>query len=229
MRRRDFAIPKLLACTGAIVTGRTTHIHRTWSCGRIGIPKTKKSKAPVAMAPLLGRHLHAWRSQTVFAANSDWVFANNKSWGKSPRVGNMLVAHYLHPAAVKAGVLTTRSEKRLGKEGKEIVQLHYWDKKGNEVRRFGFHNLRHSPASFLTTKKKTDIKTVQRSLPHAKSKTTLDKYLQTDIDDLVTARELMLDAIFQNRSAAVSEIEVSPLRWASPTFAAQKFLGQDCA
>jgi len=87
--------------------------------------------APVAMAPLPGRYLRAWRSQTVFAADSDWVFASNKTKGKSPRVGNMLAAHYLRPAAVKAGVLTTTSEKRLDKEGKEIVQLHYWGKQGN--------------------------------------------------------------------------------------------------
>ena len=50
------------------------HIRRTWSRGRIGIPKTKRSKAPVAMAPLLGRYLRDWRSQTVFTADSDWVF-----------------------------------------------------------------------------------------------------------------------------------------------------------
>jgi len=180
------------------------HIRRTWSRGRIGFPKTKNSKAPVAMAPLLGRYLRAWRSQTVFAADSDWVFASNKTKGKSPRVGNMLAAHYLRPAAVKAGALTTTSEKQLDKEGKEVVQLHYWDKQGNEVRRFGFHNLRHSLASFLTTKKKTDVKTVQRSLRHAKSTTTLDKYVQTDMEELVAAQELMLDAIFQNQSAPVN-------------------------
>jgi len=72
------------------------------------------------------------------------------------------------------------------------------------VRRFGFHNLRHSLASFLTTKKKTDVKTVQRSLRHAKSTTTLDEYVQTDMEELVAAQELMLDAIFQNRSAAAN-------------------------
>ncbi len=180
------------------------HIRRTWSRGRIGIPKTKKSKAPVAMAPLLGRYLRAWRSETVFAADSDWVFASNKTKGRTPRVGNMLAAHYLRPAALKAGALITTSEKRLDKEGREIIQLQYWDKQGNDVRRFGFHNLRHSLASFLTTEKKSDIKTVQRSLRHAKSTTTLDKYVQTDMDELVAAQELLLGAIFQNQSGALN-------------------------
>jgi integrase len=49
--------------------------------------------------------------------------------GKQPRVANMLVEDYLRPAAVKAGVL---------KEGEKV--------------RFGFHNLRHSLASFLVRK-----------------------------------------------------------------------------
>jgi hypothetical protein len=53
-------------------------------------------------------------------------------------------------------------------------------------------------------KKKTDVKTIQRSLRHAENTTTLDKYVQTDMAELVAAQELMFDAIFQNRSAAVT-------------------------
>ena len=82
--------------------------------------------------------------------------------------------------------------------------MHYWDKDGNEVRRFGSYNFRHSLASFLATKKKTDVKTVQRSLRHASSSITLDKYVQTDMDELVAAQELMLDAIFQHNNGAVN-------------------------
>ena len=180
------------------------HIRRTWSRGKVGLTKTKNSKAPVAMAPLLAQYLRAWRSQTVFAADTDWIFASNKTGGKSPRVGNMLVADYLRPAAVKAGALTITHEQGFDKQGNETDKLRYWDKRGNEVKRFGFHNFRHSLASFLTTKKKTDVKTVQRSLRHKKSATTVDKYVQTDMDELVAAQEVMLDAIFQNRSEAVN-------------------------
>ena len=98
----------------------------------------------------------------------------------------------------------TTSEKRVDGDGKETVHLRYWDKRGNEVKRFGFHNLRHSLASFLTTKKKTDVKMVQRSLRHAESTTTLDNYVQTDMDELVAGQELMLEAIFQNQSGALN-------------------------
>jgi integrase len=180
------------------------HIRRTWSRGKVGLLKTLKSKAPVAMAPLLARYLCAWRSQSAFAADTDWVFASDKTKGKTPRVGNMLAADYLRPAAVKAGALTITHEKQLNEQGEETVQLRYWDKRGNGVQPFGSHNLRHSLASFLTTKKKTDVKTVQRSLRHARSTTTLDRYVQTDMDELVAAQEMMLDAIFQHQSGAVN-------------------------
>ena len=43
----------------------------------------------------------------------------------------------------------------------------------------GFHSLRHTLASFLLSKKKTDDKTVQCSLRHAKSSTTIDHHAQT--------------------------------------------------
>lgn len=56
------------------------------------------------------------------------------------------------------------------------------------MRRFGFHNLRHSLASFLTPNKKTDVKTLQRSLCNSSSSTTLDKYVQTDMDELIAAK-----------------------------------------
>jgi integrase len=43
--------------------------------------------------------------------------------------------------------------------------------------RFGFHNLRHSLASFLVSSG-TDPKTVQAMLRHSKVATTLDLYVQ---------------------------------------------------
>jgi len=52
--------------------------------------------------------------------------------GKQPRVANMLVESHLRPVAVKAGVLVKNCKVR-----------------------FGFHNLRHSLASFLV-RTKTD-------------------------------------------------------------------------
>jgi integrase len=95
-------------------------------------------KAPVPMVPLLAGFIRQWQKETTYGQATDWVFASIRPKGKSPRVANMLVEDYLRPAAVKAGVLN---------EGEKV--------------RFGFHNLRHSLASFLV-RKGTDAKTCWR-------------------------------------------------------------------
>ena len=83
----------------------------------------------------------------------------------------MLVEDYLRPSAVKVGVL----------------------KKGEKVR-FGFHNLRHSLASFLV-RKGTDAKTVQRMLRHSDVSTTLGIYAHSMSDDRLAAQDEMLAAM----------------------------------
>lgn len=113
----------------------------------------------LAMAPLLAKYLRAWQMETAYARLTDWVFASDKTRGRTPRVGNMLCMDYLRPAAINAGVKLEKGQ------------------------RFGFHNLRHSLASFLVTKKKTDIKTAQRSMRHAGSAIMLDHYAQTECTD----------------------------------------------
>jgi integrase len=91
--------------------------------------------------------------------------------GKQPRVANMVVEDYLRPAAVKAGML---------KEG--------------EKDRFGFHNLRHSLASFLV-RKGTDVKTVQKMLRHSDVSTTLRIYAHSMSEDRLAAQDEMLAAM----------------------------------
>jgi integrase len=154
------------------------------------------------MSDVLAAYLMAWRRETKYAKEADWVFASDKNKGTSPRVGNMLVRSYLYPAAVKSGVLkeATLRVKKQGKEGGqdgEIEKKIYFDKKGERVRRFGFHQFRHSLSSFLTTKKKVDPKTAQTALRQSNAAFTLNRYTQTDSDELLAAQNLMLDAIFE--------------------------------
>lgn len=155
------------------------HVRRRWIRGNVSAPKSRKSAAPVAMAPLLAKYLRVWQAESCYTKQTDWVFASEKTRGRTPRVGNMLCVDYLRPAAIRAGVKLQKGQ------------------------RFGFHNLRHSLASFLVTKKKTDVKTAQRSMRHAKSSTMLDHYAQTDMEELIAAQELMLDAIFSHAGATV--------------------------
>lgn len=184
------------------------HIARRWIRGDVDEPKTKASKAPVAMSEVLAAYLLAWRRETKFGKDTDWAFASDRSKGKTPRVGNMLVRDYLYPAAVKAGVLTTANVrvKKLDKEtgkGVEAEKTVYCDKSGKAVKRFGFHQFRHSLSSFLTTKKKVDPKTAQTALRQSDSRFTMDRYTQADLDELLAAQNLMLDAIFKTEPRAV--------------------------
>jgi len=184
------------------------NIERRWIRGDVDEPKTKSSKAPVAMAPLLASYLQAWRRQTKYARDTDWIFASRKTRGRTPRVGNMLVRDYLYPAAVSAGALmeSTVPVKTLDKEtGKaaEVEKTVYLDSKGNRVQRFGFHQFRHSLSSYLTTKKKVDPKTAQTALRQSNVAFTLNRYTQTDNEELIAAQNLMLEAIFQQDKRAV--------------------------
>ncbi|HEY3704450.1 MAG TPA: tyrosine-type recombinase/integrase [Terracidiphilus sp.] len=186
------------------------YIERRWIRGNVHKPKTPASKAAVAMSDVLAAYLLAWRKETMYGKDTDWIFASSRTKGKTPRVGNMLVRSYLYPVAVKAGVLTTtnikvmRTIKKKGKKVKAEVEVPiYFDKKGKRVKRFGFHQFRHSLSSFLTTKKKVDPKTAQTALRQSDARFTLDKYTQPDKDELLAAQNLMLDAIFKTVPQAV--------------------------
>jgi integrase len=156
------------------------NVRRTWTGGAVGIPKSKASQAPVPLHPVLAEFMQAWQNETPYAKLTDWVFPSFRCKGKQPRTANMLVEDHLRPAAVKAGVLSE-----------------------NDPRRFGFHNLRHSLASFLV-RSKTDPKTVQALLRHSDVKTTLQLYAHSVSEDRLAAQGQVLDAILQSRSAAVN-------------------------
>jgi site-specific recombinase XerD len=95
------------------------------------------------------------------------------------RLTRILAADHLRPAAIAAGVVLKRGQ------------------------RFGFHNLRHSLATFLVNKE-NDTKTVQGLLRHANVSTTLGLYAQSVNSSMVEAQESMLNAILRNGSNAVN-------------------------
>jgi integrase len=149
------------------------HVRRTWVQGRMGSPKTQASKAPVPLHSLLAESMAKWKQESPYSQPGDWVFPSPRLKGKKPRCANMLVEDYLRPAAVKAGVLAK-----------------------DDSRRFGFHNLRHSLASFLI-RTKTDPKTVQTLLRHSNVKTTLQLYAHSVSEDRLAAQGEALVAFLQ--------------------------------
>jgi len=108
------------------------HVRRTWTCGQVGLPKSKASKGPVPLHPLLADFMCLWKEKTQYSQPGDWVFPSFRLEGKQPRVANMLVEDHLRPAAVKAGILSSHPDAR-----EQLVD--------DDPRRFGFHNLAPQP------------------------------------------------------------------------------------
>jgi integrase len=131
------------------------------------------------MSPTLAEVLKNWHQQTPYSQPNDWIFASFKLKGRQPRTASILAADHLRPAAIAAGVVLKPGQ------------------------RFGFHNLRHSLATFLVNKEK-DTKTVQGLLRHANVSTTLGLYAQSVNSSMVEAQESMLKAILRNGSDAVN-------------------------
>jgi len=165
-------------------TDSAIHVRRTWTCGRVGLPKSKASRAAVPLHPLLADFLLFWKRKTPYSDPGDWVFPSFRLDGKQPRVGNMIVEDYLRPAAVKAGILSSHRDGR----GRLV---------DDDPRRFGFHNLRHSLASFLV-RNRTDPKTVQTLLRHSDVKLTLQFYTHAVSRDRMAAAGKMLTAVLRH-------------------------------
>jgi len=129
---------------------------------------------PVPMHPALADYLNEWRSVTPYNRDSDWVFASEKEKGRIPRSASMCGKGYLRPAAVAAGVIS---------EG--------------DNSRFGWHNLRHSLATFFGS---NDVhpSVIQTVLRHTRQQTT-SRYIHSVNDKQLEAQGLYLDAIKTRR------------------------------
>jgi len=120
---------------------------RAYLYRKFGPPKSKASKMPVPLHPLLAALLQAWRKETLYSAEEDFIFPSYRLKGKKPPRANMLVAKHLQPAARKAGI----------------------------IGQIGFHTLRRTLASALVANG-NDPKLVQELLRHSNVKATLDIY-----------------------------------------------------
>lgn len=78
------------------------HVRRRWIRGNVREPKSRKSKAPVAMAPLLAKYLQAWRLQTEYAKPEDWIFASQKTPGADSACREYALPR-LHPSCSSKG------------------------------------------------------------------------------------------------------------------------------
>jgi integrase len=102
----------------------------------------------------------------------DWIFASTKLKRAKPRCGSIASQTYLYPAAVKARVFEAIEER--DQSGK-VIRVRYFDGSGKPIKRWGFHNLRHSLGSWMVSNG-IDLKTVSSMLRHSNVRTTLGVY-----------------------------------------------------
>lgn len=156
----------------------TIHLRRVWVGNDvIDRLKTEGSAAPVPLGDLLADALRSWLQQTPYGKPDDWIFPSMKLKGKKPLTGSIMAADKIRPAAIKAGIRLEAGQ------------------------RFGFHNFRHSLATFLVTRGK-DVKTIQELLRHAKVSTTLDLYSQAIDAVKLEAQEEIALAVRSSAAAA---------------------------
>ena len=162
-------------------TDLVMYVRRAYVWGRFKVPKSKASKAPVPMHPLLAGFLLAWRERTPFGKDTDFVFPSVRLKGKKPLSASIMVQKYLRPAAVKAGVIKER-----------------------EKVRFGFHNFRHALATALV-KLRVEAKTVQGMLRHEDFGTTMQLYAQSDMESMREAQGKFLEQLLGDRIHLLTE------------------------
>lgn len=69
-------------------------VTRAYVYGKFGPPKSRASKKPVPLHPLLAESLAAWRKETPYPTNDDFVFPSFRLKGAKPPRANMLVADH---------------------------------------------------------------------------------------------------------------------------------------
>jgi len=128
--------------------------------------KTEASRKPVVLDSGLAAVLIAWREQSPYNQDGDWVFASTERHGKQPYWPEWAMRRHVRGAAVRAGI----------------------------TKRIGWHTFRHSYGTLLKANGE-DVKTVQESLRHANSRITLDTYVQAVTPAKREAQHKVVEAI----------------------------------
>lgn len=135
--------------------------------GAIGGCKSETSKQSVPLDELARTELQSWRHITMYAADTDWIFASERLFGKMPIWSNSSLQKVLQPAARKARVSKT----------------------------IGWHTFRHTYSTILA-EHGNDVKVVQELMRHAKFSTTMEIYTHPRMEKKREAQSKVVDVLF---------------------------------
>lgn len=135
--------------------------------GAVGRCKTEVSQQPVPLDGLMMEELLGWRRVSMYAADSDWVFASERVFGKMPIWSNASLQKVLQPAAKRAGITKT----------------------------IGWHIFRHTYSTLLS-ECGDDVKVMQELMRHAKLSTTMEIYTHPRMEKKREAQSRVVDMLF---------------------------------
>lgn len=135
--------------------------------GAVGRCKTEVSQQPVPLDEVTLSELQSWRAITMYASDSDWVFASERVFGKMPIWANTSLQKVLQPAAKRARITKT----------------------------IGWHIFRHTYSSLLS-EYGNDVKVAQELMRHAKVSTTMEVYTHARMEKKREAQSKVVDVLF---------------------------------
>ena len=125
----------------------TLNIRKSIWQQHLGPVKTEESEKTMPLDEEMIADLLRWRAETLYAQDSDWIFASPRMLGRQPLWPEAIMRNYIAPAARRAGIL----------------------------KHLNWHAFRHT-FSTLLAENDEDVKTVQALMRHANSNITMNIY-----------------------------------------------------
>jgi integrase len=157
---------------------KVLNIRRSIVKQRIGKPKTEASKKPIPLSDDVIVCLQEWRQHSIYASDTDYVFASIPMRGTQPYWMSRIMQHLIKPLAEKAGIQGLK----------------------------GWHTLRHSYATILR-QHNGDVKVTQELLRHSSIKVTMDLYAQAVSEEKRVAHTNVVELLVSKKNASSQAVQ----------------------
>ena len=146
------------------------------SCVRnhFGEVKTKASRRDVPLHPLVLAALEAWRKESMYAGDDDFVFPSIRLNGTKPLSPDVVLKKSIRPALVRAGIVD------------KVI---------------GYHSFRHAVSTYMMALD-VDPKTASATLGHTSVRFTLDRYTHALSHQMRDAVDQLMDLLMPPAKAA---------------------------